>query len=135
MKKINFSDIMSNVGDRHIEEAAIFVPQHNRNIRWIALAACLAIIVTAVPFAIISNKEETNDDEIVFYISNMGTSNKPCKVVGHVVNLEFKDREVVIKDINEFYGEYQAGADSEPRGPLTNYTFDDVEPSIVAERG
>ena len=41
----------------------------------------------------------------------------------------------MIKDINEFYGEYQAGADAETKGPLTNFTFDDVEPSIVKERG
>ena len=31
-----------------------------------------------------------------------------------------------IKDINEFYGDYQAGADTETRAPLTNYTTDDV---------
>ena len=39
-----------------------------------------------------------------------------------------------IKDINELYGEYQAGADLEERGPLTSYQFDDAEPGIVAER-
>ena len=47
----------------------------------------------------------------------------------HLFNRKF------IKDINEFYGEYQAGADLEPRTPLTNYEFEDVEPGIVAERG
>lgn len=47
----------------------------------------------------------------------------------HLFNRKF------IKDIDEFYGEYQAGKDAEEKGPLTNYTFDDVEPSIVAERG
>ena len=47
----------------------------------------------------------------------------------HLFNRKF------IKDINELYGEYQAGADTESRGPLTNFTFDDAEPSIVAERG
>lgn len=46
----------------------------------------------------------------------------------HLFNRKF------IKDINEFYGEYQAGVDDNPRGPLTNYTLDDVEPSIVGER-
>ena len=39
-----------------------------------------------------------------------------------------------IKDIDELYGEYQAGADTETKGPLTNYVFEDVEPSIVKER-
>lgn len=47
----------------------------------------------------------------------------------HLFNRKF------IKDINEFYGEYQAGADLEQEGPLTSYVFEDVEPSIVAERG
>lgn len=40
-----------------------------------------------------------------------------------------------IRDINTFYGEYQAGASLEEKGPLTNYTLDDVEPGIVGERG
>ena len=47
----------------------------------------------------------------------------------HLFNRKF------IKDIDEFYGEYQAGEDTDSKGPLTNYTFDDVEPSIVGERG
>ena len=47
----------------------------------------------------------------------------------HLFNRKF------IKDIDTFYGEYQAGEDSTSKGPLTNFTFEDVEPSIVAERG
>ncbi len=40
----------------------------------------------------------------------------------------------VIKDINELYGEYQAGAD-DSLPPLNTYTTKDVEPSIVKSRG
>ena len=47
----------------------------------------------------------------------------------HLFNRKF------IKDIDELYGEYQAGEDAESRGPLTNFTFEDAEPSIVTERG
>ena len=47
----------------------------------------------------------------------------------HLFNRKF------IKDIDTFYGEYQAGADAESKGPLTSFTFDDVEPGVVAERG
>ena len=47
----------------------------------------------------------------------------------HLFNRKF------IKDINTLYGEYQAGADVEAKGPLTSFTFDDAEPSIVAEGG
>lgn len=46
----------------------------------------------------------------------------------HLFNRKF------IKDINELYGEFQAGADSETTGPLTSYTLQDAEPSIVTER-
>ena len=47
----------------------------------------------------------------------------------HLFNRKF------IKDIDKFYGEYQAGEDTDSKAPLTNFTFDDVEPSIVGERG
>ena len=47
----------------------------------------------------------------------------------HLFNRKF------IKDINELYGDYQAGADTDSRGPLTNFRTDDAEPSIVTKRG
>ena len=47
----------------------------------------------------------------------------------HLFNRKF------IKDINELYGEYQAGEDTDSKAPLTNFAFDDAEPGIVAERG
>lgn len=53
----------------------------------------------------------------------------PQSIPLHLFNRKF------IKDINEFYGEYQAGEDIEADVPLTSFTFDDVEPSIVKERG
>lgn len=39
-----------------------------------------------------------------------------------------------IKDINELYGEYQAGAEIDSLSPLTDFTEGDCEPSIVYER-
>jgi len=47
----------------------------------------------------------------------------------HLFNRKF------IKDIDELYGEFKAGDDIEAQGPLTDFTFDDAEPSIVGERG
>ncbi len=47
----------------------------------------------------------------------------------HLFNRKF------IKDIDACYGEYQAGADPEAKGPLTDFTFDDVEPGHVGEEG
>jgi hypothetical protein len=40
-----------------------------------------------------------------------------------------------IKDIDAFYGEYQAGAELESKAPLTVYNAGDVEPGIVYTRG
>lgn len=53
----------------------------------------------------------------------------PQHIPLHLLNRKF------IKDINELYGEYQAGEDTESRAPLTNYTQDDAEPHVVYERG
>lgn len=47
----------------------------------------------------------------------------------HLLNRKF------IKDINELYGEYQAGETCNERGPLVNYTKGDVEPSDALNRG
>jgi len=41
----------------------------------------------------------------------------------------------LIKDINAFYGPYQAGADPDSLPPLTDYTKEDVEPGVVTTRG
>ena len=52
----------------------------------------------------------------------------PQHIPLHLLNRKF------IKDINELYGDYQAGADFETKPPLTNFTYNDAEPSIVKER-
>lgn len=53
----------------------------------------------------------------------------PQNIPLHLLNRKF------IKDINEFYGDYQAGEGEEERTPLTTYTKTDVEPGVVRERG
>ena len=47
----------------------------------------------------------------------------------HLFNRKF------IKDINEFYGDFTAGETADGDRPLTSFTFEDVEPSVVTERG
>ncbi len=49
----------------------------------------------------------------------------PQNIPLHLLNRKF------IKDINSFYGEYQAGAEIGSRAPLINYTLNDVEPNEV----
>ena len=41
----------------------------------------------------------------------------------------------IIKDINELYGDYQAGEEIGQRHPLIDFTLTDDEPSIVHQRG
>ncbi len=53
----------------------------------------------------------------------------PQNIPLHLLNRKF------IRDINELYGAYQAGADPESRHPLISFTADDAEPSVVHERG
>ncbi len=53
----------------------------------------------------------------------------PQKIPLHLLNRK------LIKDINTFYGEYQAGADGQARGPLTSFEMDDIEPGQAGERG
>ena len=53
----------------------------------------------------------------------------PQQIPLHLLNRKF------IKDINEFYGEYQAGTEVGNRAPIVNYTVEDLEPSEAVERG
>ena len=53
----------------------------------------------------------------------------PQNIPLHLLNRKF------IKDINELYGDFQAGDDTETRAPLTNFRMDDCEPNVVYERG
>ena len=52
----------------------------------------------------------------------------PQNIPLHLLNRKF------IKDINEFYGDYQAGAEVGSRAPLVNYTTADLEPGEVFDR-
>ncbi len=90
----------------------------------------------------ISSKANADDfEENMFHIirafhvagrcTDCGECSRVCPqgIPLHLLNRKF------IKDINEFYGEFQAGADNTTKGPLTNFTKEDVEPSIVTNRG
>ena len=53
----------------------------------------------------------------------------PQHIPLHLLNRKF------IKDINSFYGDYQAGAEVGSRAPLVNYTTEDIEPCDAAAKG
>lgn len=53
----------------------------------------------------------------------------PQHIPLHLLNRKF------IKDMNDLYGEFQAGAEDGEKTPLTMYEKTDAEPGIVSERG
>lgn len=52
----------------------------------------------------------------------------PQNIPLHLLNRKF------IKDMNSFYGDYQAGEEIGSRAPLVNYTTEDLEPGEVFDR-
>ncbi len=53
----------------------------------------------------------------------------PQNIPLHLLNRKF------IKDINTFYGEYQAGETEGNRSPLVDYTLDDIEATDALKKG
>jgi formate dehydrogenase (coenzyme F420) beta subunit len=53
----------------------------------------------------------------------------PQHIPLHLLNRKF------IKDIDAFYGDYQAGAEVGSRAPIVNYSTDDIEPGDAVRRG
>ncbi len=94
------------------------------------------------PASGVENKSPANSfEEKLFHIirayhvagrcTDCGECSRVCpqNIPLHLLNRKF------IKDINEFYGEYQAGEEVGSRAPLVNYTTEDLEPSEAVERG
>ena len=89
----------------------------------------------------VENKSPANEfEEKLFHIirayhvagrcTDCGECSRVCpqNIPLHLLNRKF------IKDMNEFYGEYQAGAEVGSRAPLVDYTTEDLEPGEVFDR-
>lgn len=84
-----------------------------------------------------SNSFEDNMFHIIraFHVAGRCTDCGECSRVCpehiplHLLNRKF------IKDIDSFYGDYQAGAEVGSRAPVVNYNTDDIEPSEAVKGG
>lgn len=90
----------------------------------------------------VANKAAVDDfEENLFHIirafhvagrcTDCGECSRVCPqgIPLHLLNRKF------IRDINELYGEYAAGAEIGQRHPLEDYKLEDCEPGIVQQRG
>ena len=90
----------------------------------------------------VENKSPANEfEEKLFHIirayhvagrcTDCGECSRVCpqNIPLHLLNRKF------IKDMNDFYGDYQAGEEVGSRAPLVNYTTEDLEPGEVFDRG
>ncbi len=70
-----------------------------------------------------------------YHVAGRCTDCGECsRVCPQGIQLQLLNRKF-IKDINTFYGEFQAGADVETLSPVTAFELNDVEPSVVSCRG
>ncbi len=107
-----------------------------------ACPACTCeVCVFNNPASGVENKAASNSfEEKLFHIirayhvagrcTDCGECSRVCpqNIPLHLLNRKF------IKDMNEFYGEYQAGAEIGTKSPLLNYSVNDPEPSEVLDR-
>ena len=93
------------------------------------------------PTSGVENKSPANSfEEKLFHIirayhvagrcTDCGECSRVCpqNIPLHLLNRKF------IKDMNDFYGEYQAGAEVGMRAPLVSYTTEDLEPGEALDR-
>ncbi len=107
-----------------------------------ACPACTCeVCVFNNPASGVENKSPANSfEEKMFHIirafhvagrcTDCGECSRVCPqhIPLHLLNRKF------IKDMNECYGEYQAGAEVGSRAPLVDYTTEDIEPGEVFDR-
>jgi len=103
--------------------------------------SCRKCVFDSTKFDSTQKANTTSFEEKMFHIirafhvagrcTDCGECSRVCPqgIPLHLFNRKF------IKDINSLYGDYQAGEDVEAKAPLTSFTQEDAEPSIVAEGG
>ena len=103
--------------------------------------SCRKCVFDSNKFDSIQKANATSFEEKMFHIirafhvagrcTDCGECSRVCPqdIPLHLFNRKF------IKDIDTLYGEYQAGQDSEAKGPLISFRQDDTEPGAGIRRG
>lgn len=121
MRRKDISFEFTNINSKLIEEAAEYRYSNKKLIRVLALAACIAVLVTAIPLSLIMNREDQVQTPETTQVPDTTTNDvivepKPIKVVycdANTLTLEelrqkvFKDKEVSLEEFERFYGGYQ----------------------------
>ena len=62
MKNKDLSNAIGNINLKYVDEAENFVAKRMSLTKIVSLAACIAIIVTAIPLSLVLNREDANTD-------------------------------------------------------------------------
>ena len=80
MKEENLSTVITGIGDKYVDEAAMYTPtttsQKPKQIKWIALAASLVLIINISIFTAAFITETRAYNKAITYIENAGISSE-----------------------------------------------------------
>lgn len=109
MKRSDFVRLMGNIDEKYLKEVENYSARPKNRVRIIALAACIAIIVTAIPLSLVLNREDT-DSPVVTDPVVQPTSPDDEKSVQIIycdaktaeeIKKASKNKDIEIKDISE----------------------------------
>jgi len=111
MKRSDFVRLMGNIDEKYLKEADNYSARPRNWVRVTAVAACLSIIVTAIPAALILNREDVNTDSPVLTTNFNGEDNDVDKKFVQIIYCDAKsaaqikkasqNKDIEIKDISE----------------------------------
>ena len=133
MKNKDLSNAIGNINLKYVEEAENFTAKRMSLTKIISLAACIAIIATSIPLALVLNREDAQTDApvntneittpIVVQPTDPDNTNKnPLKIVycdaslkevfkGSSLDIEIRDSSEIDLDLSSKVGEIEAGAE------------------------
>ena len=128
MKNRDLSNAIGNIDLKYVDEAESFTAKRMSLTKIVSLAACIAIIVTAIPVALVLNREDTNTDEPVVsepFVETTepdNTNKTPAKIVycdsslkevfkGSSLDIEVRDSSEIDLDLSSKVGDIEAGAE------------------------